>query len=339
MALTHQAPLVPVISGDLIDRELLPQVLKLADAAGARVNWRVIDQPLITHGPESGELSEELLAMIQEAGVALKGSFSTPDGVGKLSPSVMLRKRLNLFAGVRYIRHLKGLPSRYEDLDFVIVRENTEDVYAGLEHTVYPGVVESIKVVTRQASERVFHFAYQLAQKRGQSQVAIIHKANIMKRSDGLFLSVGREVGAHYPELNTRDLIVDNTCMQMVMRPEQFEVIVCGNLYGDILSDLGAGLVGGVSATWGEDHGDDVKVFSTIHAQDSHLMGLDVANPLPILMPTIALLRYLGQDEAADRLREATESVLSAKVHLTQDLGGTASTGEMIRALHRALLR
>ena len=333
----NQAPLIPVIAGDLIGRDLTPHILKLADAAGAQARWRVIDQPLITQGEERGALSDELLETIKDARVALKGPFSTPDGLGKLSPSVMLRKQLNLFAGVRHIRSLKGLSSRYPDLDFVIVRENTEDVYAGLEHTVYPGVVESIKVVTRQASERVFHFAYQLAQRQGHDQVAIIHKANIMKQSDGLFLNVGREVAAQYPELQTRDLIVDNTCMQMVMWPEQFQVVVCGNLYGDILSDVGAGLVGGISATWGEDHGEGVAIFTAIHGRAPELMGRDLANPLPMLMPTIALLRHLGQDQAGERIHAAIERVLSEGEYLTQDLGGAASTTEMMRALHRAL--
>jgi isocitrate dehydrogenase (NAD+) len=294
---------------------VIERALQLADEAGAAVDWQLINAPITS---DEGEVSLDLLGEISEAQVALSAPFTAPIGVGLLSPIVQLRKQLDLFAGVRYIRHLRGLESRYQDLDFVIVRENTEDVYAGLEHTVYPGVVESIKVVTQRASERVARFVYQLAADLGRSSVAIVYKANIMKRSDGLFFEIARIVGAEVAtsettsQIKTRELIVDNACMQMVMWPEQFEVILCGNLYGDILSDLGAGLVGGGAATWGEDHGERVTLFSVgqRHVSEHLEPSRDLVG---VLMPIIALLRRLGQGEASAKLLSVAERLVATE--------------------------
>ncbi len=322
---------IPLLPGDLIGRDLAEPVTALCAAAGADVDWKVIEP--ITDG--QAPFSEGCLTAIREAGVALKGPFTTPPG--RQSPSVELRKALDLYAGVRHLRTLPGLPSRYPALDIIVIRENTEDVYAGLEHEVHPGVVESIKVVTRAATERIFRFAYAYARAKGRKKLAIIHKANIMKQSDGLFLKVGREVGEAHPDIETRGLIVDNTCMQLVQRPEQFDMLVCGNLYGDIISDLGAGLVGGISAVWGLDRGDDCAVFHAIHGRVPHLMGKDVANPLPMLLPAIHLLRHIEQHAPADRLARAVEAVLAQKTHLTRDLGGSAKTSEMVAAIEGAL--
>ena len=331
------APIVPVLVGDLIGQDLLPLATELANAAGAQVEWRLItNEHLLT---AEGGLNPEVIELMRRSCVALRAPFTTPDGVGNLSASVALRKELNLFAGVRYIKRLEGLKSRYDDLnlDFVVVRENTEDVYAGLEHVVYPGVVESIKVVTEAATRRVATFAFELARAQKRSSVSIIHKANIMKRTDGLILRVSKEVGAQYDDVQTRALIVDNACMQMVQWPEQFEVMVCGNLYGDILSDLGAGLVGGISAVWGEDHGEGLVLFEAIHGRVPELLGKDQANPLPMLMPTVALLERIGQSEPAARLKRAITTVLTQGSALTRDLGGEASTSQMIAALKGAL--
>ena len=331
------APIIPVLVGDLIGQDLLPLATELADAAGAKVEWRFINNAELLAGDE--ELNAEVIELIKACGVALRAPFTTPEGVGNLSPSVALRKTLNLFAGVRYIKQLKGLSSRYEDLDldFVVVRENTEDVYAGLEHTVYPGVVESIKVVTEAATKRVATFAFDLARAQKRRSVSIIHKANIMKRSDGLILRVSKEIGAQYNDVETRALIVDNACMQMVQWPQQFDVVLCGNLYGDILSDLGAGLVGGISGVWGEDHGEGVVMFEAIHGRVPHMIGQDCANPLPMLMPVVALLERIGQSEPAARLKGAITTTLTHAQHLTRDLGGEASTSQMIDALKGAL--
>ncbi|MGK0361238.1 MAG: isocitrate dehydrogenase (NAD+), partial [Bradymonadia bacterium] len=325
---------VTLLPGDLIGRDLAGPIMHLVKAAGGEVEWEVMHD---VYGDDEHPICDAVLDSIRRNGVALKGPFTTVTGKGHLSPSVALRKALDLYAGVRPAANQPGLASRYEGVDLVVIRENTEDVYAGLEHEVHPGVVESIKVVTRQASERIFRFAYRYARQNGRHRLAIIHKANIMKQSDGLFLKVGREVGADYPDIETKAYIVDNASMQMVQRPHQFDVVVAGNLYGDILSDLCAGIVGGISAAWGVDRGDDVAVFEAIHGRVPHLMGKDLANPLPMLRPAIELLRHIGQYVAADTLDKAVGTVLKARKTLTADLGGTAKTSEVIAAIEAAL--
>ncbi|MCB9529846.1 MAG: isocitrate/isopropylmalate family dehydrogenase [bacterium] len=326
-------PTVTLLPGDLIGRDLAGPITELCAAAGAEVEWEWIEDVTGDETP----VTAACLASIRKNKVALKAPFATPAAAGRMSPSVALRKALDLYAGIRHVRSLRGLRSRYPALDLVVIRENTEDVYAGLEHEVHPGVVESIKVVTRAASKRIFELAYRYARDNGRKKVAIIHKANIMKQSDGLFLRVGEEVAAQNPDIETRGLIVDNTCMQLVQRPEQFDVLVCGNLYGDIISDLGAGLVGGISAVWGLDRGDDIFVYEAIHGRVPQLIGRDAANPLPMLMPAIHLLRHIGQSAPADRLAHAVEAVLVEGRTLTADLGGTAKTSEMLVALKNAL--
>jgi isocitrate dehydrogenase (NAD+) len=325
---------VTLLPGDLIGQDLAQPVIQLLAAAGAEVDWEIIEDVC---GDDEHPICDAVLESIRRNGVALKGPFTTVQGKGNLSPSVALRKALDLYAGVRPAANQPGLKSRYEGVDLVVIRQNTEDVYAGLEHEVHPGVVESIKVVTREATERIFRFAYRYARQNGRRRLAIIHKANIMKQSDGLFLKVGREVGADYPDIETWAYIVDNASMQMVQRPEQFDVVVCGNLYGDILSDLAAGIVGGISAAWGVDRGDDVAVFEAIHGRVPELMGKDLANPLPMLRPAIELLRHIGLYAAADKLDAAVATVLSDGKVLTQDLGGSAKTSEMIAAIEAAL--
>lgn len=328
---------VTLIPGDLIGRDLAGPMTELVAAAGGQVEWEWVEAGADCTG-EEGPLPRACIESVRRNGVALKGPLRTPEGTGSYeSPSVVMRKALGLYAGVRHVRNLEGLKSRYPNLDLVIIRENTEDVYAGLEHEVHPGVVESIKVVTRAASERIFRFAYRYARNHGRRRLAIVHKANIMKRSDGLFLEVGREVAAHYPDVETREIIVDNACMQMVTNPYQFDVVVAGNLYGDILSDLGAGLVGGISAVWGLDQGDDGVVFEAIHGRVPGLLGSDRLNPIPMLLPAIRLLEHLGQQAPADRLQAAVERVLTEGRVITADLGGDARTSEMVKAIREAL--
>ncbi len=325
---------VTLLPGDLIGRDLAGPVTELLAAAGAEIEWEVIED---VGGDDGEQVGEHVLASIRRNGVALKGPFSTPPGAGVLGPSIALRKALHLYAGVRHVRNTPGVPARYEGIDLVVIRENTEDVYAGLEHEVHPGVVESIKVVTRAASERIFRFAYRYARANGRRKLAIVHKANIMKQSDGLFLRVGEAVGTDYPDVETRSIIVDNCCMQLVQRPHQFEILVCGNLYGDIISDLSAGLVGGISACWGVDQGDDVTVFHAIHGRVPELIGKDVANPLPMLRPAIDLLGCVGQQQVAERLNAAVDSVLTEGAQLTRDLGGSATTTAMLASIEGAL--
>jgi isocitrate dehydrogenase (NAD+) len=328
---------VTLIPGDLIGRDLAGPVTELLATAGAKIDWEWIDVPADAVKSGDSPITEDMVASIRRNGVALKGPIEAPVAAGYESPSVTLRKQLDLYAGVRRVMNLPGLPSRYSGLDLVVIRENTEDVYAGLEHVVHPGVVQSMKVVTRRASERIFRFAFRYARSTGRRRVAIIHKANIMKMSDGLFLRVGKEIGADYPDIETRGLIVDNTCMQLVQNPHQFDVLVCGNLYGDIISDLAAGLVGGISAVWGVDQGDDCQVFECIHGRVPELLGKDLANPAPFLLPAVSLLHHVGQHEPADRVSAALGKVLSAGKHLTRDLGGKSRTSTMIKAINDAL--
>lgn len=325
---------VTLLPGDLIGQDLAKPVIELLAAAGAEIEWEIIEGTL---GTPDEPVREAVLASVRRNGVALKGPFTTPKGVGNLSPSVALRKALDLYAGIRPVKNQPGLPSRYQNIDMVVIRENTEDVYAGLEHEVHPGVVESIKVVTRDASERIFRHAFRYARQNGRRRVAIVHKANIMKQSDGLFLKVGREVAEDYPDIETWAYIVDNASMQIVQRPHQFDVVVCGNLYGDIISDLCAGLVGGIAAVWGEDRGDDCVVFEAIHGRVPELIGKDLANPLPMLRPAIELVRHLGQYGPADKLDAAVAKVLTKGDVLTRDMGGTAKTSALLAAIQKAL--
>lgn len=327
---------VTLIAGDLVGRDLAPHVVELTKRAGAAVAWETVDLGG-SNVPGEGIITEECLASVRKNKIALRGPVGSGGDAGHTSPSVWLRQRLGLFAGVRHVKNLPGVPSRYHGIDLVVIRENTEDVYAGAEHEVVPGVVESIKVVTRAATERIFEFAYQYAVAQGRKRLAIVHKANIMKLCDGLFLKVGEEVGRRYPQIETRALIVDNTAMQLVQRPEQFDVLVCGALYGDLLSDLAAGLVGGISPVWGKDTDEDTVVFEAIHGHAPELMGLDIANPLPMLVPAIRLLEHVGEVEPARRLERAVEVVLAERKALTADLGGTARTSQMVEAIGAAL--
>jgi isocitrate dehydrogenase (NAD+) len=329
-----KARTISLLPGDLIGLDLAGPMTELVAAAGADIEWEWIESVC---GTPDEPVEADCLASIRRNGLALRGPFQTPEGLGNLSPSIALRKALDLYAGVRHVRNLPGIKSRYQDIDLVVVRENTEGVYAGLEHEVHPGVVESLKVVTRNASERIFRFAYRYARANGRRRLAIIHKANIMKKSDGLFLKVGREVAESYLDVETRAVIVDNTCMQLVQRPHQFDVLVCGNLYGDIVSDLAAGLVGGISAVWGLDQGDDCAIFEMIHGRVPELLGKDIANPLPMLVPAAKMLHHIGHHGPASRLENAIESVLTEGTWLTRDLGGRAKTSEMIKAIHDAL--
>lgn len=328
---------VTIVPGDMLGRDLAMPVVEILEAAGAEIEWEWCLVGQEAYAREGTAVPQSTVESIRRNGVALTAPSATPMGAGYESPNVTLRKALGLYAGVRTIRNLPGLRARYSDVDLVVIRESTEDVYAGLEHEVHPGVVESIKVVTRDASERIFRFAFRYARSHGRNRLAIIHKANIMKRSDGLFLRVGQEVAENYPDVETRALIVDNTCQQLVQNPYQFDVLVCGNLYGDIISDLCAGLVGGISAVAGANYGDDCVVFECIHARVPELIGTDRANPLPMLLPAVKLLGHLQQHEPADRIWRAIAKVLEDGRHLTADLGGNARTSEMVAAIKDAL--
>jgi isocitrate dehydrogenase (NAD+) len=324
-----------LIAGGGINQEIAPQVQRIIEAAGVAVNWERFD--LVDVQPdEAEERLDEVAAAVRRTGVALKTRLVAPI-TGYRNPNVVLRQKLGLYAGVRAVRSLPGLPTRFPGLDLLIIRENTEDIYKGLEHEIVPGVVESLKVVTEAASERIARFAFYAAETLGRQHVTFVHKANIMKQSDGLFMRTVRRVAEEHPQFGYREIIVDAASMQMVLDPYQFDVMLMGNLYGDILSSLGNGLTGGISSSLGVDIGDDARIYEAVHGDAPHIAGEGVANPLPLLTPAGDLLRYLGEDAAADRIQGAVTTVLERSDTLTPDLGGTATTVEMTDAIIGAL--
>src|SRR5215218_676293 len=278
-------------------------------------------------------LPEELLESIKRNKVALKGPITTPIGKGFTSVNVGLRKALDLYANVRPIKALPNVPSRYPELDLVIIRENTEDLYAGLEHVVVPGVVESIKIITEKASTRIAQYAFEFTERQKRTKVTAMHKANIMKLSDGLFLECYYNVAKKFPNIPADDKIIDNACMQLVMRPEQFDVMVLENLYGDIVSDLCAGLIGGLGLAPGANIGEQGAVFEAVHGSAPDIAGQGIANPTAILMSGILMLRHLGEMDAAVRIEKAMLEVFAEGNSLTKDLGGSAKTNEFARAI------
>jgi isocitrate dehydrogenase (NAD+) len=322
----------------------VPAVQEVVRAAGVAVEW---DEHL--GGWASMErggppVPADLLRSVRANGVALKTKLLPPPGEAgvarrKEAPNfnVQLRRELVLFASVRPLKNLEGLPARFHGVDMLIIRELTEDLYAAIEHEIVPGVVQSIKVVTESASLRFFRFAFDWARRAGRKSIACVHKANILKLADGLFLEAFRKVARDFPELQTREIIVDNCCMQMVSRPQQFDVLVMGNLYGDLVSDLGAGVVGGVSATHGINVGEGAHVYETFHGGSRESVGVNRANPLPLLLPAMDLLEAQGEGAAAGRILAAIGEVLTQRRALTPDLGGSATTGEMAQAIIAAM--
>src|SRR5687768_1444793 len=326
----HRITLIP---GDGIGPEVASNVVRIIEAAGVDVQWE-------THyaGAQALEkfgetLPQDLLDSILRNKVALKGPITTPVGKGFTSVNVGLRKTLDLYANLRPVRALPNVPCRYPELDLVVVRENTESLYAGLEHIVVPGVVESLKIITEKASTRIARFAFEYAKREGRKKVTAVHKANIMKLSDGLFLDCFRRVSEDYPDIIADDKIVDNACMQLVMRPEQFDIMLLENLYGDIVSDLCAGLVGGLGLVPGANIGERGAVFEAVHGSAPDIAGQGIANPTAILMSGIMMLRHIGETEAADRAEKAMLAVFAEGKTLTRDLGGTAKTNEFARAI------
>lgn len=323
---------VVLIPGDGIGPSISDAVVRIVDAAGAEIEW---DRRPAGAGaiPVYGDaLPDETLDAIREAGVALKGPITTPIGKGFTSVNVRLRKELNLYANLRPVRSLPGVPSRYENVDLVIVRENTEGLYSGIEHEIIPGVIESLRVMTRDACLRIARFAFEYARRHQRKKVTAVHKANIMKLADGLFLDCFYTVAKNYPDIEADDCIVDAACMKLVMNPHQFDVIVMENLYGDILSDLCAGLIGGLGVAPGANLGDDVAVFEAVHGSAPDIAGKNLANPTALLLSAILMLRYLNKDDVADRVFEALKKTLQAGIR-TRDLGGTASTTEFTEAI------
>jgi isocitrate dehydrogenase (NAD+) len=332
----HVAQPVVFIQGGGIGFDQEVAVRRIIAAAGVELDWQVFlaGQAALDQGQPP--VSAEMLDAVRETGVALKTKLLHPPHPDE-NYTIHFRRDLGLYASVRPIRNLNGIPARFQELDILLIREITEDLYTAIEHEIVPGVVQSLKVVTGTACLRFFRFAFDLARKAGRKTVHCIHKANILKLADGLFLDCFRRAAAGFPEIQTREMIVDNACMQLASRPQQFDVIVAGNLYGDLLSDLGAGLIGGISATAAVNYGDGVCVYEAIHGGPREVIGADRANPLPLLMPALEMLNDLGHGTAAQRIRAAVESVLKAKTALPLDLGGSAGTQVMAEAIIAAL--
>jgi len=328
---------VVFIQGGGVGLDLEPVARRLAAAAGVDIDWQVFTAGGVALAAGAPALPADMIAAVRAAGVALKTKLLPADADPRRNFNVELRRELGLFASLRPVRNLRGLPARFHGVDVLLVREITEDLYAAVEHEIVPGVVQSLKVVTADACRRFFRFALGHAVAAGRRKVHCVHKANILKLADGLFLRTFREAAAEFPALEAREIIVDNCCMQLVSNPRQFDVLVAGNLYGDLLSDLSAGLVGGISATVGINCGDGVRIFESIHGASREAVGADRANPLPIVLPLAELLRALDAAAAADRLVAAAEEVLEAGRVRTPDLGGQAGTAEMAEAIARVL--
>jgi isocitrate dehydrogenase (NAD+) len=328
--LKHRITLLP---GDGIGPEVTAAVVGIIEAAGVEIEW---DQYLVGSAAiaTTGDtLPQEVLDSILRNRVALKGPVTTPVGTGFTSVNVRLRRTLDLYTNLRPVKSIPGVKTRFEDVDLIVVRENTESLYSGLEHEVVPGVVESLKIITAKASTRIARFAFEYARKYGRKRVTACHKANIMKLSDGLFLKCFRDVAKEYPEIVADDRIIDNLCMQLVVNPNQFDILLLENLYGDIVSDLTAGLVGGLGVVAGANLGDETAVFEAVHGSAPDIAGENKANPTALLQSAILMLRYIGEDDAADRIDRAMRKVLAAGETITRDLGGKATTTAFTAAI------
>ena len=332
----HYCTLIP---GDGIGPEVAQSTIRAVEATGVDICWRraELNEAIIL---ESGKtLPQYLLDSLNETRVGLKGPVTTPVAGGFQSVNVALRKALDLFANVRPVKTLPGIKTRFQDvhIDMVIFRENTEDLYSGLEHEIVKDVVTSLKVITRTASERIARYAFDYAQKNARKKVVAIHKANIMKLADGLFLRCCRETAKEFPEIQYKELIVDNASMQLVMYPEKFDVLLLPNLYGDIVSDLAAGLVGGLGIVPGANMGETHAVFEAVHGSAPDIAGQGKANPTALMLSAVMMLTHLSETASANRLQNAVEAVYREGKHVTGDVGGTASTEEFTDAVVQAI--
>jgi isocitrate dehydrogenase (NAD+) len=329
---------VTLIQGGGIGFDQVPAVKRILEAAGAVIDWDEHVAGLASVEAGGVPLPATMLDSVRDTGLALKTKLLSPPNSALGNFNVQFRRELNLFASVRPLRNLEGLPARHQGVDLLVIRELTEDLYGAIEHEIVPGVVQSIKVVTETACRRFFHFAFEWVRAAGRKTVHCVHKANILKLSDGLFLDAFRVTAKEFPDIQTREIIVDNCCMQLVLRPQHFDALVMGNLYGDLISDLAAGVVGGISATAGINVGDGIRVYESFHGGSRETIGVNRANPLPLLLPAVHLLEDLGQSGAAARIQKAIGSVLCDGVR-TPDLGGNSTTTEMATAIVEALGR
>ena len=323
MKKTHTITLIP---GDGIGPEVTDAVVRILEATGVKFEWERFAAGAGAYELHGEYIPKELIKSIERNCVALKGPVTTPIGGGFASINVTLRQKFELFANFRPIKNLPGLETRYPNVDLIIIRENTEGLYVGLEHEVVPGVIESLKVMTKKGCTRIAKFAFDYAHKHGRKKIHAIHKANIMKRSDGLFLKCARDVAKNFPAITYAEHIIDNTCMQLVMNPYQYDTLVMENLYGDIVSDLCAAFVGGLGLVPGANIGAEAAIFEAVHGSAPDIAGKDIANPTALLQSAILMLRHIDEDGAADKVQAALEKTYSAKKTLTRDVGGKAGT-------------
>ena len=331
----HKITLLP---GDGIGPEVTASVVAIIECAGVDVAWEKFFVGSEAIARSGDPLPKEVLDSILRNKVALKGPVTTPVGTGFASINVRLRKTLDLYANLRPVRSMPNIKTRYEKVDLIVVRENTEDLYSGLEHEVVPGVVESLKIITERASTRIARFAFEYAREHQRKRVTAVHKANIMKMSDGLFLQCFRNVATEYPNIQADDRIIDNLCMQLVIDPNQFDILLMENLYGDIVSDLAAGLVGGLGVVAGANIGENGAVFEAVHGSAPDIAGQNKANPLALLQSAVLMLQHVGEMEPARRIQKAIVKVLdSGPEHRTRDIGGTGTTADFTTAICDAL--
>lgn len=326
--------IITLLPGDGIGPEVTAAVVQIIECAGVEVEWEKYVVGAEALARTGDPLPQEVLDSILKNRVALKGPVTTPVGTGFASINVRLRKTLDLYSNLRPVKSMPNVITRYDDIDLIVVRENTESLYAGLEHEVVPGVVESLKIITEKASTRIARFAFEYARAHGRKRVTAVHKANIMKLSDGLFLQCFRNVAKEYPNITADDRIVDNLCMQLVQNPNQFDILLLENLYGDIVSDLTAGLVGGLGVVAGANIGENGAVFEAVHGSAPDIAGQNKANPLALLQSAVLMLQHIGEIGPAKRIDDAITKVLGMGPEVrTKDIGGTGSTTDFTSAI------
>ena len=331
----HRVTLIP---GEGIGPEVAAATRRILEATGVQIDWEEIAGRSDSSSNQEKTVNQAAVESVRRNGVALKGPMATAVAGGAPSVNVALRKTLDLYANLRPVKNMPGVKSHFQGVDLTLVRENTEDLYSGLEHEVVPGVVESLKIITERASTRIAKFAFEYAKRHGRKKIHAIHKANIMKLSDGLFLRSVRAVAAQFPQIEYKELIVDNACMQMVMDPQQFDMLLLPNLYGDVMSDLAAGLVGGLGVVPSANIGDECAMFEAVHGTAPDIAGKGFANPTALLMSSILMLDHLGERTAAERIQNALESAYREAKHTTRDVGGKASTEEFADAVIAAAI-
>ncbi|SNS95091.1 isocitrate dehydrogenase (NAD+) [Anaerovirgula multivorans] len=324
---------ITLIPGDGIGVEVTAAVQKVIAATDVAITWEIVNGGEEAYKATGQYIPDALLESISKNKIAFKGPITTPIGTGFKSINVTLRQKYNTYANVRPVKSIAGIKTPFNDVDLVIVRENSEDLYCGIEHLVTEGVAESIKVITKKASLRIGEYAFQYAKAHGRKKVTAVHKANIMKISDGLFLDCIRAVAKKYPEIEYEEVIVDNMCMQLVMYPEKYDVLVLPNLYGDIVSDLAAGLVGGLGLVPGSNIGEDIAIFEAVHGSAPQIAGKNLANPTACILSAAMMLDYINEKAAANLIREAVATVIKEGKYTTTDIGGTATTEEITEAI------